>query len=452
MPYHTHQLFHLANRMLACQPISDLALKSDALSEKLLAHIEPHAHLASEEAMLNALLAHTPAGSRPDAVGFLPKSRLLGEAEKVDVQARLERVLETGEFTTGRETEQLEAQLSAYMDNIRVAACNSGTTALTAALLALGLGPGDEVIIPANSFAATENAVMATGAAPVLADVDNCFNLDPYSLHNALSPATRAVLPVHLYGAMANMPAIRAFADAHRLFVVEDACQVFGMQDIGRHSHAAAMSFNPYKNLGFCGKAGAVFSHDAALIHRVRELLYHGFEPGKKNIKSIAWGLNSQIDNFQAAVGLAKFPYFALNSFKRILLARRYCKGLAALQDEQSFITLPAFSENHTWHLFPIRFHSRQQRDLARERLARDHGVETDLYYPVLAHRQPPMGGRCRIATGGIPMTEHLHETTLHLPLFPNLTIEEQDLVITALYRVSGSAHRSRESRTTCAA
>jgi len=368
-----------------------------------------------------------------EKVKFLPRERLITAEEINEIEVIIHDVLKSGEFTTGKYIPLLQMELSKFYENKNIICCNSGTTAISVALLALGVKRGDEVIIPANSFAATENAILSIGATPVLADVSiETGNLDPQKLIFALSEKTKVIMPVHLYGKLAPMMEISQFAKEHDLFIVEDACQAFGLDDVGKFGDVVAFSFNPYKNLGFCGKSGAILCNNNILAKRIEEILYHGFEPGMKNIKSYYWGYNALIDNLQAAIGLVKLKFFAKSNLKRLLLAKRYCKELSALS--KYGITIPKFLPDNSWHLYPIYFSSKDIRDEVKKIMLNDFNVETDIYYPVLTHKQPPIKSHIRVSIDGVASTEYLNDRVLHLPMYPNMPLKDQLKVIESLF------------------
>lgn len=364
-----------------------------------------------------------------ERVPFLPLDRLIGAAEVAAVERAVHHVLPTGRFTGGPYVDTFEHALAHLVGLAHVATSSSGTDALMAALTAVGVRPGDEVVMPANSFAATENAVLAVGAEPVLCDIEqDTFTLDPDAIEGTLTPRTVAVLPVHLYGRRANTERISAVARAHGLAVVEDACQAIGLVDLGRFSDAVALSFNPYKNLGGIGKSGAVACRDPLIAEKANRYLYHGFASGKKNRKSDSYGLNSRMDNLQAAALLARMEHLALNNLRRLILADRYQRSIA---DHSLPVCTPEVGPDHTWHLYTVEVDA-EIRDQVRNRMA-ERGVETDLFYPVLTHRQPSAGATSRFTDVALPVTERAHDRMFQLPLFPALTGAEQDRVVEVL-------------------
>ncbi|MGW0929972.1 DegT/DnrJ/EryC1/StrS family aminotransferase [Streptomyces sp. NPDC002644] len=378
------------------------------------------------------------ADPRPEAaapVPFLPRERLLTRDEQRVAVERFTQVLATGELTSGPAVAEFEDALADFLAVPHAVGTGSGTDALVIALRAVGVGHGDEVIMPANSFAATENAVWLCGATPVLVDVEpDRHTLDPALAEAAIGPRTRAILPVHLYGRLADMEALARVARRHGLRVVEDACQAIGVTGVGKHADAAALSFNPYKNFGLTGKAGAVVTCQDEVADSARRFAYHGFDPKQKNVKEGGYGLNARIDNATAAIAVGLLPCLTLNNYRRAFLARRYLDGLAALEASGS-VLLPAFGPDHAWHLFGVRVAAGPAaRDAVRAHMRSTGRVETDVYYPVLTHRQQTPLHRRLFAETVLPVTERLHDTVLHLPLHNNLSLAEQDRVIEALH------------------
>jgi 3-dehydro-glucose-6-phosphate--glutamate transaminase len=373
--------------------------------------------------------------ARPDrnGVSFLPRDRLMTEVEQQTALDCFAQVVRTGEFTSGPAVPMFEAELALFTGLSNVVATSSGTDALIIALRALDIGSGDEVIIPANSFAATENAVLAVGAVPVLADVEEAgYNVDPADVAKKVTQRTRALLPVHLYGKLADMVGLQEIARTHGLALIEDACQAIGATGVGEFSDAAVLSFNPFKNFGVCGKAGAVLTNNPAVAARCRSIAYHGFAPDQKNVKVEPCGYNSRIDNTFAAIALGLLPHLALNNLRRAYLAHRYIEQLGDLVARER-LSVPEPSEDNVWHLFPVQALGRDARNTLRRRLA-DCGVETDLYYPVLTHQQQ-IGAHSWVSPEiELPVTERLHSRLLHIPLHNTLSMAEQDRVIGALH------------------
>lgn len=364
-----------------------------------------------------------------------PLDRLIGDDEIAPVEQALRSVLGTGQFTAGPAVQCFESNLGRFLGVDHVVGTASGTDALIGALLAVGVEPGTEVIIPPNSFPGTENAVHMAGAIPVLADVGDDHLLDPCAVNAAITGRTRAVIPVHLYGRFADVRAIADVCAPYGVAVVEDAAQGVGLDNLGRWSHAAAVSFNPYKNLGACGKAGAVLTGRTEVADRARAFLYHGFALAgagyRKYYKTGPYGLNARIDNIQAAALDARLPFLARNNLRRSVLAVRYLEALQPLA-QKGLVVLPERVNNHVWHLFTVEVPA-EQRDATRTEMER-RGIETEIYYPVLTHRQPNSLSTALYADTELACAERHNAGLCQLPLYPAMTLSEQDLVINALY------------------
>jgi len=377
-------------------------------------------------------------GMKISQVDFMPVNRLISKEEIDGILEVLKEVLPTGQFTSGPYAKKLEEVIGEYLNKKFVTATSSGTDALMVALLSIGIQSGDEVIMPANSFAATENAVLAVGGKPVFVDIElENYCIDPDKIEEAITLKTRCIMPVHLYGKQCDMKRLREIANAHQLKIVEDACQAIGSSELGKYGDLVVLSFNPFKNVGFCGKAGAILTDDEALATRCQQYSYHGFEVDKKNVKVLDFGFNAKIDNVQAAIGLERMKFLSYNNFKRAFLAKRYILNLKGLVDRE-LIHTPNFTEDNVWHLFPIRVKNGQRDDL-REKLKRVFNVETDIYYPVLSHKQDNHLVKLHYAGIHLSNTELAHKEILHLPLYPNLTLEEQDRVLEGIHHAFNS-------------
>lgn len=350
----------------------------------------------------------------------------------------LKEVLSSGRFTSGPYIPKFEKTLAAYLGKKYVIATSSGTDALMISLISAGVHPGDEVILPANSFAATENAVLAIGAVPVYADIDpDTYCLAANEIEKHITDKTVCILPVHLYGKQADMKAISTIAKRHGLSIIEDGCQAIGSSGLGAFGDGLVLSFNPYKNLGVCGKAGAIATNDEALAEKCMEISYHGFEPGKKNVKRSDYGFNSKIDNLQAAIGLERMKYLGLQNFKRFYLAKRYIDQLKTLEDE-GYIKLPKLTDDHVWHLFPIRVVKGSRDELAEKLL--EMGIETDVYYPILSHQHQTNLVSQKYRQTELPHTEKAVQQLLHLPLYPGMPLQDQEKVIEGVHHVIKSS------------
>ncbi|PHB10032.1 3-oxo-glucose-6-phosphate--glutamate aminotransferase [Bacillus wiedmannii] len=369
-------------------------------------------------------------------IEFMPVNRLISQDEVEKIIGVLKDVLPTGQFTSGPFSTKLEEVIGNYLNKKFVIATSSGTDALIVSLLSIGIQPGDEVIMPANSFAATENAVLAVGAKPIFVDIDQkSYCIDPSKIEEAITKKTKCILPVHLYGKQCEMKKIREIADGYQLRVIEDACQAIGSSNLGEYGDIIVLSFNPYKNFGVCGKAGAIVTDNETLAIRCNQYSYHGFEIDKKNKKVLDFGFNSKIDNLQVAIGLERIKYLSYNNLKRAYLAQRYICGLKELEDRE-LIKLPTMTEDNVWHLFPIRIEN-GRRDELKNKLYQLYNIETDIYYPVLSHKQNTKWVKENDLQNNMLITEQIHKEILHLPLHPNMMLEEQNFVLEGLFNVN---------------
>jgi len=331
----------------------------------------------------------------------------------------LQRVLEHGWFIQGEELAVFQKEFASHCGVPHCIGVGNGLDALTLILrgyIELGkLRPGEEVILPANTFIATALAVSQAGLTPVLAEPDAATgNLDPRSAAAAITPRTRVLLPVHLYGRLADMDALRALADAHGLLLIEDAAQAHGATLRGRHAgsfgDAAGFSFFPGKNLGALGDGGAVLTADAALADCVASLRNYG---SSRKYHHELQGVNSRLDELQAAFLRIKLRSLSTDVAARDALARYYCSSI-----KNPRITLPERpieSETHAWHLFVVRS---PLRDALQAHLSAA-GIETLIHYPVPIHRQPAYASA---HWPKLPMAEAHAATVLSLPIYPGLT------------------------------
>ena len=332
-----------------------------------------------------------------------------------DIAAAIERVLASGHFILGPEGAALEKAIAALAGVPHAVACNSGTDALHLALRAAGVGPGDEVVTPAFTFIATAEAIAYVGATPVFADIDPAsFNLTAGTLERALTPGTRAVIVVHLFGQCAEMPAIAELCARRGLVLVEDAAQAIAADWEGRQAGAwgdfGCFSFYPTKNLGAYGDAGLVTTREARHDVRLRMLRHHG---SRQTYLHEEIGYNSRLDELQAAVLRAKLPHLARFTAARQEHAARYRELLAGAK-----LQLPAAHGRgaHVYHQFTVRV---QNRDAVRKALT-EAGVASGVYYPIPLHRQPVYEKEF----GGLqlPESEAAAHEVLSLPIYPQLT------------------------------
>ncbi|MEW6687915.1 MAG: DegT/DnrJ/EryC1/StrS family aminotransferase [Pseudomonadota bacterium] len=343
-----------------------------------------------------------------------------------EIDAAVKRVLASGRYILGPEGAALEAEIAAFTGAAHAVAVASGTDALHLALRAGGIGPGDEVVMPAFTFVATAEAAGYVGARAVFADIEpESFCLDPRSLERSLTPRTRAVIAVHLYGRCAAMDEISELCRGKGLVLIEDCAQSLGADWDGVRAGAwgdfGCFSFYPTKNLGAAGDAGMVTAREARHAEQLRMLRHHG---SRRSYVHDLLGFNSRLDELQAAILRVKLERLERFNAARAGIARRY-RGLLAGAD----LELPAESPRgrHVWHQFTVRS---ERRDALREALERS-GIASMIYYPVPLHRQPLYAADN--AALELPVTEDAARRVLSLPIFPQLTDAQQQRVCEAL-------------------
>jgi dTDP-4-amino-4,6-dideoxygalactose transaminase len=339
-------------------------------------------------------------------------------------------LFESQMFVMGPEVEKLEAELAEYCGAARGIGCASGTDALLLPLMARGIGPGDEVITSPYTFFATAGSIWRTGAKPVFVDIEpDSYNIDATRIDAAITPRTKAIIPVHLYGQTADMEPIREIAGEHGLFVLEDAAQAIGAayngQRAGSLGDAAALSFYPSKNLGGFGDAGMIVTNDPVLGGSMARLRVHGMEPKYYHHEV---GVNSRLDAIQAAVLRVKLRHLEEWTLKRREVASRY-QSLFEAHGLTKLVGLPRERDGyfHVYNQYVIRLPA-PLRDPLREYLtARQIG--TEIYYPIPLHLQPcfePLGHK----PGNFPVAESAARETLALPMYPELSDEQQRFVV----------------------
>ncbi|MDG9723676.1 DegT/DnrJ/EryC1/StrS family aminotransferase [Streptomyces sp. DH41] len=354
-----------------------------------------------------------------------------GVQERVD--AAVLRVARSGRYLLGPELSAFEEEFARYCENDHCVGVGSGLDALELTLRALEVGPGDEVIVPGHTYIATWLAVSAVGARPVPVEPEaDSYLMDPQRLADAITPRTRAVMPVHPYGHPADLDAIDAVAAARGIPVLEDAAQAHGARYRGRRAgarYAAAFSFYPGKNLGALGDAGAVVTSDARLAERVRLLRNYG---SRVKYRHEVPGRNSRLDEIQAAALRVKLPYLDRWNARRAEVAARYTEGLAGLPG----LAVPAVRSwaEPVWHQYVVRAARRASLVSALEAA----GVETLVHYPVAVHRSEAYAGA---ATGPLPRCERLADEVLSLPMGPQLTAQDVTAVIAAVREATETSH-----------
>lgn len=362
---------------------------------------------------------------------------LVGQYQRIkpEVDAALQRVLDSTAFINGPEVKAFEAELAAYNGSKHVVACANGTDALQIAMMALGLQPGDEVITASFTFVATVEVVGLLGITPVFADVlPGTFNLDPADIERKITPKTKAIVPVHLFGQVADMEAIMALAHKHGLYVIEDNAQAIGAeytmangtkQKSGSIGHIASTSFFPSKNLGCYGDGGALFTNDDTLAQKLRRVCNHGSDV--RYYHEVV-GVNSRLDSLQAAILRIKLKHLDT-----------YCaeRGKAAAYYDQAFMGLEHVAtpersgrSSHVFHQYTLRV-TGGHRDGLKAHLEAN-GVPAMVYYPVSCHLQNAYK-TARAPEGSLPVTERLTREVLSLPMSTELDHEQLTHITTTV-------------------
>ncbi len=372
-----------------------------------------------------------------------------------ELEAAVLAVLRSGQYIGGQEVKAFETSFAEFADVPHVVGCNSGTDALILALRGLGIGSGDEVITSSFSFFATAEAISAVGARPVFVDVnEENYLMNLSQIEHLITPATKAILPVHIFGSPLDMEKLMELANHFKLKVVEDCAQSCGAQwkgrSLGSWGDIGCFSFFPTKNLGAAGDAGAITTKDAGLAVKIRELAVHGMP---RRYLHTELGYNSRLDALQAAILNIKLPRLRKWIENRSLIAEKYNQALNDIDE----ISLPFFSTCHdgihAWNQYVIRvkqcdslpnsllnnsiatsippldnFLGSSSRDSLKERL-QNQGVNTIIYYPIPIHLQPAYSD-LGYQLGSLPCTEKLCNQVLSLPIFPEMAEEEQDYII----------------------
>lgn len=345
------------------------------------------------------------------------------KALEPEIKDVFNRVLANCSFVLGPEVEKFEKAFAAYCGVAHCVAVTNGTAAIQLALQGLGVGLGDEVITVAHTFIATAEAINATGARPVFVDIDPVsYTMDPAMLEMAITPRTKAIIPVHLYGQPADMDAINAIASRHNLLVIEDSCQAHGAKYKGRRAgslgNAACFSFYPSKNLGACGEGGAVTTNDPELAKKLRMLRDHG---SVKKYEHDFPAYNLRLEGIQGGVLAVKLPHLDGWNENRRVLAKRYNELFAG-----SKVAVPQqmrYAE-HVYHLYIIVVEDRE----ALRRALTEHGIENGLHYPVPLHLQKAYAD-LGYKKGDFPVSEHVASNHVSLPMYAELPLEHVEHV-----------------------
>jgi len=361
-------------------------------------------------------------------IGFYGHVRQYHNLKK-EIDAAIQEVLESGAYVLGPKVKKFEEELAAYCHMHDAVGLNSGTDALVLGFVALGIGPGDEVITTSNTFFATVEAIWLAGATAVLVDIDpETSNVDPKLVEQAITPRTKAIVPVHLYGQPADMRAISEVARKHRLLVIEDCAQALGARGndfaIGELSDAVATSFIIQKNLGCFGDGGAVLTNNPTVAQKIRMLRNHGSL--KRSHHSP--GYNSRLDEFHAAVLSVKLKHLDKWSDLRRELARQYARGLAETSLKLPY-TRPGYQ--HVFHLYVVESDDRD----GLQAYLDSQGITALTHYPIAIHQQEgfPWGRDARIPAP-LHHTERSAARVLSLPMYPELTPAEVDAVVEAIH------------------
>ena len=361
-----------------------------------------------------------------DRVPYLDLQAQYGSI-RTEVLTALEDICESTRFAQGPASSDFEAKFAAYCGVDHCVSLNSGTSALHVALRCLNLGPGDEIVTVSMTFIATAWAISYVGATPVFVDVDPVRRtMDPVKLEAAITPRTKAIIPVHLYGMSAEMDRIMAIAERHGLPVIEDAAQAhgarYGGRRVGQFGQIACFSFYPGKNLGAYGEGGALVTNDASIAHRARSLRDHA---QSQRYLHDEIGYNYRMDGFQGAVLSIKLKHLDKWNSARIDCARQYTELL-----KDSSYKLPAHMSDSecVWHCYVI---ETPERDRVRSAL-QDVGVQSAIHYPVPIHLQKAYA-HLDYRSGDLPVTEALCEHCLSLPIYPELSKEKMSRVASVL-------------------
>jgi dTDP-4-amino-4,6-dideoxygalactose transaminase len=373
-----------------------------------------------------ASAVNAPSIAAPPAFDFLDL-RAQFATIRGDVMQAIERVMDSQHFILGQEVRLFEGEIAAMLGARFAIGCASGSDALVLALMALEIGPGDEVITPPFTFAATAGAIARVGATPVFVDIDPAtFNMDPAGIEAAMTPRAKAILPVHLFGLSSDLDPILRTARARGIHVIEDAAQAIGARyadrPVGTLGTFGCFSFFPSKNLGGAGDGGLITTEDESLAHRVRLLRAHG---SQKKYHHEILGINSRLDALQAAILRVKLGHLERWTRGRQLHAESYRMLFHEAGLEECLPPMPREGFFHAYNQFTIRS---RQRDNLREYL-RLRGIPAEVYYPVPLHLQPAfayLGGHA----GQFPASEQASREVLSLPVYPELTESRQQTVV----------------------
>jgi len=348
---------------------------------------------------------------------------------KEDILAHISDILDGMWLFLGENVQAFEKEFAAFQEVEHAIGVSEGTTAIQLALMACGVGYGDEVITVSHTFIATAEAIALTGARPVFVDIDpETYTMDVSQIEKKITPRTKAIIPVHLYGQPADMDPIMEIAERHNLYVIEDACQAHGARYKGRRTgglgHIAAYSFYFSKNLGAYGEAGMVTTNDPDLAYKVRIMRDHG---SPKRYHHEVLGLNGRLDEIQAAVLRVKLPHLAAWNEQRRANAVHYTKLLAALDGVVTTPTVADYAEP-VFHLYVVRVPRRDE----LHAYLREQGIGAGIHYPVPCHLQPVFKS-LGYQKGDLPVTERIVNEIISLPIYAEMTSEQREYVVDTL-------------------
>jgi dTDP-4-amino-4,6-dideoxygalactose transaminase len=352
--------------------------------------------------------------------------KAINEMHRLEMEAAIKRVLDSGWYLLGKEIESFEKEFSEYCGVKHAIGCANGLDALKLIIQAYGFGPGDEIVAPANTYIASLISISANGATPVLVEPDiNTYLIDPEKIEAAINSRTKAIMVVHLYGRAMDMTRILEIAKRYNLKVIEDSAQAHGAmfdgKRVGNLGDASGFSFYPGKNLGCLGDGGAVTTNDDELAEKIRALRNYGSDV---KYHFPYRGTNSRLDEIQAALLRVKLPHLDDDNAIRRRIAERYCSEI-----KNPNIVLPSLPDDamqNVWHVFPIRVQNRTE----FQQYLSDNGIQTVIHYPIPPHRQPAY-----VEWHGLtlPITEKIHDEIISLPISPVMIEDEMARVVDVL-------------------
>jgi dTDP-4-amino-4,6-dideoxygalactose transaminase len=354
--------------------------------------------------------------------------KAINEMHRLEMEAAIKRVLDSGWYLLGKEIESFEKEFSEYCGVKHAVGCANGLDALKLIIQAYGFGPGDEIVAPANTYIASLISISANGATPVLVEPDiNTYLIDPEKIEDAITSRTKAIMVVHLYGRAMDMTRILEIAKRYNLKVIEDSAQAHGAmfdgKRVGNLGDASGFSFYPGKNLGCLGDGGAVTTNDDELAEKIRALRNYGSDV---KYHFPYRGTNSRLDEIQAALLRVKLPHLDNDNAIRRRIAERYCSEIK--NPNVILPHLPDDAMQNVWHVFPVRVQNRA----GFQQYLSDNGIQTVIHYPIPPHRQPAY-----VEWHGLtlPITERIHEEIISLPISPVMAEEEVSKVVDVINR-----------------